>query len=240
MLVGFLLSAAVQGYGKEGANYSSGVHFDSLQSGSRTFTNVLVYSHDSQQVFFRHEQGLSCAPLTELDAESLAVLGLTVQAPPPAFGSSFWAMLTSQFSLAASELSPFGLASLLVILILAVGLYLYCCFLFWLICVKVGAEPGISVWLPVVQVLPLLRAAEMSVLGPLTLLLLFVGSFLAYPHLGVHSWTLGLLSGVGAVVCFLTWSVKICRRRKKSSALAGLLLVPGINFFVLLYLAGSK
>jgi hypothetical protein len=227
--------------GEERVSYALGIQLDSLHTPSQTFSNVLVYSRDPQNVFFEHANGVGCAKVTELDHPTLRLLGFTVNVVSSPGGSSRWAALhPSAWLPAAGDLSPLGMASLGIILILLVGLYLYSSFLFWLICVKVGGEPGIAVWLPVVQILPLLRAAKMSVLGPVFLLLLLVGSILLRPHFGAYAWPLGLVSATACFACFLAWSVKICRIRNKSLFLAALLTVPGLNFFALLYLAGSK
>jgi hypothetical protein len=229
------------GQSPDRVSYANGIQLDSIHTSSQVFSNVLIYSRDPLNVYFEHASGLGCAKVAELDPLTLGRLGFAVEPASPSAGPSMWGGLHPSLWLpAARDLSPLGLASLAVILILIVGLYLYSSFLFWLICVKVGAEPGISVWLPVVQILPLLRAAKMSVLGPVSLLLLLVASILLRPHFGSYAWTLALISGMAGLACFLTWSVKICCVRNKSPLLAGLLVVPGVNFFALLYLAGSK
>ena len=227
--------------GQERVSYASGFRLDSLNTPSQTFSNVLVYSRDPQNIFFEHARGLGSARVAELDHETLHHLGFAVDEVPNSTRGSRWAILQpSSWLPTRADLTPLGVASLAVVLILLVGLYLYSSFLLWLICVKVGAEPGISVWLPVVQILPMLRAAKMSVLGPVMILLLLIGSIFLRPHVGTHSWVLVLISGTACFACFLAWSIKICRVRNKNPLLAALLAVPGVNFFALLYLAGSK
>jgi hypothetical protein len=229
------------GQGPARVNYANGVRIDWLPTSSQTFSNVLVYSHDPNHVFFRHAGGLGSAKVSELEPAALRRLGLAVDTTLHSSGPSIWTTLNPAIRFGqAGRLSPLGYTSLIVLAILAIGFYLYCSFLFWMICVKVGAEPGISVWLPVVQVLPLLRAAGMSALWPIFLLLLVVTSILLRANFGQYAWTMGIVGGSAAFICFLTWSFKICLARKKSPLLATLLVVPGLNFFVLLYLAGSK
>ena len=234
-----VLSAVGQGPAR--VNYANGIRIHSLPTTSQTFSNVIVYSRDSDYVFFRHAGGLGSARVSELEPTALRRLGLAGDTSLHSNGPSIWTTLNPAIWFRqAGRLSPLGYTSLIVLAILAIGFYLYCSFLFWLICVKVGAEPGISVWLPVVQVIPLLRAAGMSALWPVFLLLLVVSSILLRANLGHYAWVLGLVGGGAAVLCFLTWSFKICLARKKSPLLATLLVVPGLNFFALLYLAGSK
>ncbi len=238
-LLAGMFSALGQGIGY--VSYALGIPMDSLTISSQTFTNVIVYSRDSQYIFFEHASGVGSATVSELDPAALQRLGLSVDPPKQNAGAVARSFLRPSFRLRdIGQLSSIGLTSLIVMLILAVGLYLYCSFLFWLICVKVGAEPGISVWLPVVQVIPLLRAAGMSVLWPIFLLLLLVFSFAFRAFLGQHAWAMGISGASAGFIFFLTWSFKICSARKKSPLLAAFMVVPGVNFFALLYLAGSK
>jgi len=86
-----------------------------------------------------------------------------------------------------------------------------------LICQKTGTSPGLLVWLPVLQLIPLLRAAGMS------------GSwFLAY-----------LVPGLN-IVAQVVWSVKIAKTRGKTGWVALLLLLPLVNLLAFLYLAFSE
>jgi uncharacterized membrane protein YhaH (DUF805 family) len=83
-----------------------------------------------------------------------------------------------------------------------------------LICKKIGQEPGVLVWIPILQVFPMLRAAGMSAW-----------------------WFVALLLPVLSFVATILWCVKICRARGKSSWLGLLLLLPVTNLFTFLYLA---
>jgi hypothetical protein len=87
-------------------------------------------------------------------------------------------------------------------------LYLFFCYCSMLICKKTGQEPGVLVWIPIIQTFPLLKAAGMSAWW-----------FLLVPV---------------ATIC---WCVKICRARGKSSWLGLFLLLPVTNVFTYLYLA---
>ncbi|MGA1795144.1 MAG: DUF5684 domain-containing protein [bacterium] len=50
----------------------------------------------------------------------------------------------------------------LLILLVAFGLYLFYCYCLKLICDRTGKEPGILIWIPLLQTFPLLRAADLS------------------------------------------------------------------------------
>jgi hypothetical protein len=106
-------------------------------------------------------------------------------------------------------------------LYLAIGaaafFYLFFCYCCMLICQKTGNPPGILIWIPVLQVFPLLRAASMSAL-----------------------WFFAFLIPVLNIIAPIVWCVKISKARGKSPGLALLLLLPGISLFAFLYLAFSS
>ena len=85
-----------------------------------------------------------------------------------------------------------------------------------LICRKTGNPPGVLVWVPVLQLFPMLRAAGMSGWW-----------FLAY--------FVPLLNLVPPIL----WSLKIAKARGKSVWVGVLLLLPVTNLFAFLYLAFS-
>jgi hypothetical protein len=86
-----------------------------------------------------------------------------------------------------------------------------------LICRKTGNPPGILVWLPVVQLLPLLRAASMSAW-----------------------WFLAFCVPVLNIVAQVLWSLNIAKARGKSVWVGVLLILPITNLIALLYLAFSS
>src|SRR5206468_9109059 len=95
-------------------------------------------------------------------------------------------------------------------------LYLFFCYSSMLLCKKTGKEPGILVWIPIFQFVPLLKAAGMSAWW-------FVLCLCLLPVVGL--------------VAMICWSVKICQARRKSSWLALFLLLPVTSIFTFLYLA---
>jgi hypothetical protein len=86
-----------------------------------------------------------------------------------------------------------------------------------LICKKTGNEPGFMVWLPVLQVFPMLKAAGMS-----------------------YWWFVALLLPLLNLVASIVWCFKITQTRGKHWVVAILLLLPVLSFIAFLYLAFSK
>jgi hypothetical protein len=89
----------------------------------------------------------------------------------------------------------------------------YCC---QLICQKAGKQPGIMAWLPLLQQIALLHAAEMS-----------------------GWWFLAGFVPVLNLVAAIIWCFKIARTRGKSAWVGLLLLLPVTTLFAFLYLAFS-
>ena len=110
-----------------------------------------------------------------------------------------------------------GLAVILCLVVVSLAFYVFYCFCFKRICEKCGVTPGILVWIPIAQLVPLLQAAGMSVW---MLLLMFV------PF-------------VNLVVGIMMWA-KICTARGKSPWLVLLLFVPIADLVFLPYLAFSE
>ncbi|MEK7785273.1 MAG: hypothetical protein AAB658_07605, partial [Chloroflexota bacterium] len=67
--------------------------------------------------------------------------------------------LTALKALSAVPVNPTMVGLVLGVLFMA---YLFICYCLKLICLKTGNDPGILIWLPVIQMIPLLRAAGMS------------------------------------------------------------------------------
>jgi hypothetical protein len=108
------------------------------------------------------------------------------------------------------------------------------------ICIKAGAPPDLLIWVPLLQLVPLARAARMS---PGSVLLVGAAAVAGPVLQGVSSPYASLANAAGLVVIllfWLTWCVKICQARKKSPLLAVPLALPGLNLLALLYLAGSE
>lgn len=114
--------------------------------------------------------------------------------------------------------------------------YLFGCYCLKLICEKVGQEPGPMVWLPILQMLPALRAAGRSgwwLLGWLRPL------SSALNTTGHKTLDLGLAIGL-LLLSFgvqIAWCFKITAARGEQVWVAILLLLLGLNFIGFLYLA---
>jgi hypothetical protein len=97
-----------------------------------------------------------------------------------------------------------GLALLLGIFVIALAIYVFFCFCYKRICEKCGVQPGVLVWIPIVQLVPLLKAARMEI----WMILLF------------------LIPLVNFIIWIMMW-VKICATRGKSGLLViGIVLLP--------------
>jgi hypothetical protein len=95
--------------------------------------------------------------------------------------------------------------------------YLFFCYCCKLICEKAGGEPGVLVWLPLVQIFPMLRAARMPAM-----------------------WFVGLLVPILNLVVSVLWCFKIAKARGKGVWVGIFLLLPVTNLLAFLYLAFSN
>ena len=122
---------------------------------------------------------------------------------------------------AAVSLTPAGAAMgiglILFMLAICLVFYVFFCFCYKRICDKCGATPGILIWIPIVQIIPMLRAAKM----PVWMIVLF------------------LVPLVNLIIGIMMW-VKICQARGKSGWLVLLFFVPIANLIIIPYLAFSE
>jgi uncharacterized membrane protein YhaH (DUF805 family) len=110
-----------------------------------------------------------------------------------------------------------GLFMILMLLAVSIAVYIFACFCLKRICEKCGHQPGVLVWIPIVQLVPLLQVAGMAT----WMLILFFIPF------------------VNLIVGIIMWA-KICSARGKSPWLVLLMFIPLANIFFLLYLAFSE
>ena len=97
-----------------------------------------------------------------------------------------------------------SLAVLAVVLVIVLAFYVFFCFCAKRICEKCGVESGIMIWIPIVQLVPLLQVAQLPVWMIILFFIPIVG-FIA----GVYMWA------------------KICTARGKSGLLViGIILLP--------------
>lgn len=222
------------------------VHVDVLQTRTGTFTNVTVVKITSKDIFIRHASGIGNVKIDDLDNEALVKLGLANPSSRPSGATnenpaSGWVDIFSNpddatrsspvrffnkesLPVSMSKLTSFsatsawrlGVAVLLVGLALVLGMYLFYCYCLKLICIKAGHTPGFLIWLPVLQLFPALRAADMSPL-----------------------WFIAFFVPVLNVVAVIVWCLKIVEARRKSVLVAILLILPVTDLFAFLYLAFS-
>ena len=213
--------------------------FDVLQIGTQTYSNVTVTTKAKQYVFLLHSAGMASVKVSQLPPDMLEKLGYAAPVPKVMTNTAVvWAkqeiakINTSQMRELGKQLSqklhgkpPAGLSAIgligptliFAVLGIALLLYLFQCYCFMLICRKTGRRPGILVWLPGVQVFPLLRAAGMS-----------------------GWWSLALLVPLLNLVASVLWCLNIAKARGKSIWVGVLLLLPVASPFAFLYLAFSK
>ena len=115
-----------------------------------------------------------------------------------------------------SSSSSAGLIFMLCFLLLALGVYLFYCFCCKRICQKASREPGALIWIPILQLVPLLDAAGMAT----WMILLF------------------LIPLVNVVLAVMMWA-KICMALSKTPWLVLMMFIPPLNLIFLPYLAFS-
>ncbi len=117
---------------------------------------------------------------------------------------------------AAGNAEPTGLFFPVIAVILF--FYVFSCYLMMRICINAGSEPGILIWVPILQVVPIMRAADMSFWWILAIFIPFIGGI--------------LFSGV-------LW-VKLCQACNKPAWMGIFIFIPILNLFLMLHLAFSK
>ena len=110
-----------------------------------------------------------------------------------------------------------GAAAILFALLVGLAFYIFFCFCYKRICEKCGVTPGVLIWIPIVQLVPLLQVAKM----PVWMIILF------------------LIPLVNLVIFVMMW-VKICQARGKSGWLVILFFIPIANLIFIPYLAFSE
>ena len=96
------------------------------------------------------------------------------------------------------------------------AIYLFFSYCGSLICQKTGNPPGALIWIPVLQLIPLIRAAGMAPI-----------------------WFIAWLLPVINIVAQVIWAFKIARARNKGAGVGLLLLFPLTSVFAFMYLAFS-
>jgi len=210
------------------------IQIPSLRIGTDVFTNVTVYQVTETDIFVRHERGFGNAKVSNLDVPTLRLLGIknakTEEQEAGGRGRNMATVDKVNASLAAMnlklpansavlgdlsqvKLTPQILAGGLALLVIG---YLFSCLVLKKVCVNAGSEPGPLIWLPVLQVFPLLRAAR------------------------IPAWWFVILLIPGLnLLAHILWSLRIARACGKGGFVAVMLILPLTNILALLYLAFS-
>lgn len=201
--------------------------FEVLVLPSQIYSNVNVIFRTGQDVFITHSLGLANVKVKDLDEKTKRKLGYEQEPSEPIPRRPVFEgkmvldpkvrelqqAMVKEIEDKIKKAAPILVAGILGGLILFYFFYCYCCML---ICRKTGHEPGIMVWIPVLQAFPLLKAAGMS-----------------------PGWFILFLLPVGNLIGSITWCVKIAKARQKSLWVALFLLLPVTSIFAFLYLAFS-
>jgi len=208
--------------------------FPLLKIGTQALTNATVTTRNKDYVFIVHSSGMSNFKVASLDEEAREKLGYESLVKPKvqtnavaAWAKGTMSNLQTERVMALEEsvksrlptpatitkLDPTILCAIAASLLLSYAFFCYCSML---ICKKAGTEPGVLVWIPILQMVPLVRAAGM---GPL--------------------WVLAFLIPLLNLVAQIVWSFKIVKARGKNAGWAILLLLPVTNILAFIYLAFS-
>lgn len=206
--------------------------FDVLETKTGTYENVTVTSKTKDWIFILHAAGMGNIKIVDLPDEVQLKLGynLSKEQPKPVSVPTMEALtdikvpeinqLRSDWHTGGAEAvikafgNPIAVWTLLGLVVLT---YLFFCYCSMMICRKTHTSPGILVWVPFLQFIPLLRAAGMS---------------------GV--WFLAFFVPVLNLVAQIVWYVKIVQARGKGPLLVLWLLLPLTAPFAYLYLAFSE
>ena len=211
--------------------------FDLFQTKTALYSNVTVTTKSKEYIVIQHSSGLASLKIADLSPEQHQTLGygpvkgpqngsLTVSAKAKALVN---AIPTKQIEQAWSKHAPAGspalkfekLDSTIIFAVLGVFavLYLFFCYCASLICQKAGKPGGLLVWLPILQYIPLLRAAKMSPL-----------------------WLLAMLIPVVNIFVHIMWSFRIAGVRGQGLFTAIFLILPTypLAFMYLAFAGGTS
>jgi hypothetical protein len=214
--------------------------FEVLQIGTKTYKNVTVTTKARDYIFILHSTGMANIKVSDLTPSLKDKLGYSAKEAAEAAkakptGPAVWAKQTLS-KLEPSKIKDLGKSFTLgdhpvdslrqwiranmilfcALVVLSVPLHFLMSYAGLLICRKTSVDPGLAIWIPVLQLIPLLRAANMS-----------PGWFLAY------------LIPVVNVLAYIVWCAKISQARGKTGWVTVFLLLPITTFFAFLYLGFS-
>lgn len=197
---------------------------------SEGLANIKVEDLDEEGLWL---VGLSDEPPKSEETQEVVVGSVDSGETPPGLGGAVFQALmqgmasaqsgelnegasagSGEFPQSQVQLSPKAVA---IAVGIALVLYLFASFCLKLIIDKTGERAGFLVWLPLLQIFPMLRGAGMS-----------------------PWWFLAFFVPVLNIVAQIIWCVKITAARGKSGWVAFFLILPFTSFFAFLYLAFSS
>lgn len=227
--------------------------FATLQVGSRLYTNVTVTTKAKNYIFILHSTGMENIKVAELSDDIRNELGYVPEVPKGQNASqkaSNWAkekvadahigevkarelrdpkMWKEQSAVALEKARALDHKLCGAILGGALLIFMFFSFCSMLICRKAGTEPGMLIWIPVLQFLPILRAARMSPIWFVMHVVVVVapfGAFLMPPLVTLCCMLFALFLTLALCVGFIIWSFKIASARGKSSLVGFCLILP--------------
>lgn len=210
------------------------VKLSELKTRSGTFTNVVVTSLSKTDLMIRHDRGIGNVKISDIeDDAALIALGLKTLPTAEELSRTNASALMNMFSPtnetirvmmehpAWSRLEELREVKWTWQLLAGIGtaafaIYLFGCYCMKLICEKAATQPGPLIWIPILQMIPMFRAAGMS-----------------------GWWLLACLIPLLNFVAMILWSFKIVKARGKNVLWAIVLLLPALNLIAILYLAFS-
>lgn len=216
--------------------------FPVLQTKTGAYTNVTVTKRTKDWIFILHSGGVCNIKAEDLSTDARIALGY--ETPPDAKGQAKAAASAKShepFSKVAeqkfAEVKKFAAGwrhngkekiaeaksflaanpqTVTIVLGIVAVVYIFVSVCFWSICRKTHIAPGPLVWVPFLQLIPLLRAANMP-----------------------RGWFFIYFIPVINIIGLIVWSIKIVKSRGKSPWVAFLLILPPTSLLAFLYLALS-
>ncbi len=208
--------------------------FATLQVGSHLYTNVTVTTKAKNYIFILHSNGMENIRVADLPEETRSQLGYVPEQTKSQKASNWakdkmaelhlgeinaaelqdpkvWREKSAIIFEKARAIDSKLCGAIMGGTLLVYLFYCYCCLL---ICQKVKHEPGLLIWIPIFQIIPLLRAARMS-----------------------PWWFLSYFPVVPGIITTIVWCFKIAHARGKSPVTGFLMLVPVLGLLPFLYLA---
>ena len=208
-------------------------NFPVLKTRTATYTNATITTATATYVMVLHSAGLASVKIPDLPLDVQRRLGYAPDPQLQTNNAAAWAkramsriqapkievgQILRDYSPRA-EFAKIVSDRALLYTILGVGLafYLFYSYCLLLICRKANYDPGILIWVPVLQFLPMLYAARMSAI-----------------------WFFACIVPVLNIVAQIVWAINIAKARGKSPWTALWLLLPITSLFAFLYLAFSS